>query len=119
MDFTFILGLVLGALASLGITHLYYKRSSVDQELLYRKLSTEVRCAILDDSRENLSIPELNQLLDDKTIDRDTSGHPLPFKACPKCGSEDLERKEVLDERHDEMYYFIGCKQCGWGDSTQ
>jgi hypothetical protein len=119
MDVTFIAGLILGALASWGITHCYYKRSSVDQERLYGKLSAEVRNAILEDSREKLSIPELNQLLDDKTIARDASGDPLPFKACPRCGSEDLERKEMLDEDHDEMYYAIWCKHCGWGDSTQ
>lgn len=119
MDATFIIGLIMGALASWAISHWYYRRSSNDQERLFRKLSSEVRTAILDDSRSNLSIPELNRLLEDKTIDPEATGYPLPFKACPKCGSVKLERHEYIDQKHDELYYVIQCKECPWNDWTQ
>ena len=119
MDSTFIIGLIIGALASWAITHWYYRRSSNDQERLFGKLSSEVRTAILDDTRSTLTIPELNRLLEDKTIDPEAAGYPLPFKACPKCGSEKLERRECIDPKHDELYYVIQCKECPWNDWTQ
>lgn len=120
MDTAFLVtGLVLGALASWMITHNYYRRSSADQKRLYEKLSAEVRDAILDDSRESLSVRELNQLLDDKTVDSEAVDAPLPFKACPKCGSQELDRRDVTDYEHDEMYFYIECKQCKWGEWTQ
>ena len=119
MDITFIGGLFIGALASWGITHWYFKRSSPDQERLYGKLSADVRQAILGDSRERLSVPDLNQLLDDKTIDPTATGDPLPYKACPKCGSFDLQKGEHMNPKRDDLYYVIECKQCGWTDWTQ
>lgn len=119
MDATFIAGIVLGALTSWAVTHWYYRRSSNDQERLYSKLSSEVRTAILDDSRETLSIPELNRLLEDKTIDPEASSYPLPFKACPKCGSVKLEHRELYDHKRDEVYYTIRCMECPWNEWTQ
>lgn len=65
---TFILGLALGALFSWLITHCYYKLSSRDQKKIFDKLSNEIRTAILGDSRDKLSIPDLNRLLNEKTF---------------------------------------------------
>ena len=67
----FLLGLVLGALASWRITHIYYKKSSVDQNALFNKLSKEVRDVILNDNRNKLSVLELNELIRGKTIDEE------------------------------------------------
>ena len=39
--------------------------------------------------------------------------------ACPKCGETDLHYQGTLDEEHDEKYYFVMCKACGWSDWTQ
>jgi predicted RNA-binding Zn-ribbon protein involved in translation (DUF1610 family) len=116
----FLLGLVLGALTSWGITHTYYKKSSVDQKALYNKLSKEVRDAILNDSRDKLSVLELNELIREKTIDEEV-GEAIPYMACPRCGSEDLER--TLDAEVDygpegpELaghYDIVRCKKCDW-----
>jgi hypothetical protein len=107
-----------GVLVGWAIQHLYSARSSKEQRQLFEKLSSELRELILRDPREQLSVAELNQLIDDRTIDP-TREEPLPYVACPKCGSADLQKRESLDAQHDEMYYTIGCKRCGWGDWTQ
>jgi len=38
---------------------------------------------------------------------------------CPSCKSLKLETFSHLDERRDEIYYIIECKECGWGEWTQ
>ena len=47
-----------------------------------------------------------------------TSGDPLPFFVCPKCGSDKLQRFTQRDRRGDE-YYCINCQECRWSDATE
>jgi hypothetical protein len=47
------------------------------------------------------------------------SSDPLPFDVCPQCGSPNLERSSATDYKHDETYFSIKCKKCGWSDWTQ
>jgi hypothetical protein len=79
-----------------GITHVYYKKSSKDQNVVFNKLSEEVRDAILNDNREKLSVLELNELIREKTINEEV-GEAIPYMVCPKCGSEDLERTSDVE----------------------
>ena len=43
---------------------------------------------------------------------------PLAYAACPKCGSDQLIGSEYTDHKHDEVYYGIYCRECGWFDWT-
>ena len=47
------------------------------------------------------------------------SKDPLPFLACPSCGSNELEHYSPTDYKNDEIYFMIKCKDCGWSDWTQ
>jgi len=47
------------------------------------------------------------------------SGDPLPFKICPQCGNEVLNRRSYVDYEKDEAYYIVECKECGWSEWTQ
>lgn len=116
----FILGLIIGGMISLGITHVYYKKSSKDQNVVFNKLSEEVRDAILNDNREKLSVLELNELIREKTINEEV-GEAIPYMACPKCGSEDLERTSDVEVDYGPEgpelaghYDIVRCKKCGW-----
>jgi predicted RNA-binding Zn-ribbon protein involved in translation (DUF1610 family) len=119
MDIVFFLGLVFGGAISWFLTHGYYRKSSKEQAAISKKLSEEVRKIILEDPRDSLTVLDLNRLLDSKTIDkhRMNQGDPLPYKACPKCGSTDLARGEI--NRADDNYFVISCKDCDWQDWTQ
>jgi len=108
------IGIVTGWL----ITHLYSVSSTRDQRLVFRKLSDEITDAILSDQRNSLSVQDLNNLLNSKVLDK-TSTEPLPYLACPKCGSEDLKKGQDYDTQLDEVSYWIRCKQCGWHIQTQ
>lgn len=116
----FLLGIVFGALASWGITHKYYKKASEDQNTLFNKLSEAVRNAILNDSRDKLSILELNELIREKTIDK-MVGEAIPYMVCPRCGSGELERTSDIEVDYgpegSELaghYDIVHCKGCDW-----
>ena len=66
----FLLGVILGGVILWKITQAYYNKSSKDRIAVFKKLPEEVRYAILKDNRKNLSIQELNELLREKTPDR-------------------------------------------------
>jgi len=118
----FITGLLLGGFITWIVTHLYYRRGRLDarsdQEIIYNKLSKEIRDAILQDARNKLTVKELNDLINEITLDPDSPA-PLPFKACPKCGSENLRGGEYTDVDRDDHYYYLKCEDCGWSDWTQ
>jgi hypothetical protein len=46
-------------------------------------------------------------------------GDPLPYRICPNCGSENLERSDSWDFDRDDHYYLICCKECKWQDGTE
>ncbi len=113
----FILGVVLGGVISWWVSHAYYRKANHDQKRLFDKLSGDVRSAILQDKRDSLSVRDLNELLEKKTIKSPLDGDPLPYKACPKCGSEKLKRQEINTD--DDNYYVIQCSECQWNEWTQ
>lgn len=43
---------------------------------------------------------------------------PFGVRACPRCGSDRLDRGSVEDSRHDDVYLVIKCEECGWGEWT-
>ena len=119
-----LVGALLGGFISWIITHSYYKKSSVEQKAIFNKLSTEIKQTILKDKRDSLTVKELNELLEEKVIDRE-SKDTLPFKACPKCGSENIVSGEdaIVDyDVGDEgepvpsptLYGTVKCRDCGW-----
>lgn len=114
---TLFVGAVLGGMISWVITHLYYQKSTTEQKAITSKLSREVKEAILNLHTEKLTVKDLNKLLEEKTIDGEANGDPLPFKACPKCGSTKLERGSA--DYHDDLYYFIKCTECEWNEWSQ
>lgn len=116
----FLFGLLLGGLISWGITHAYYNKASHDQNLLFNKLSEEVRDAILNDSREKLSVLELNELIREKTIDGDIA-EPSAYTICPRCGSENLQMSSDAEVGYggdgpelECLYDMVRCKKCNW-----
>ena len=121
-----LIGIVAGAAASWLITHFYSAKGSRDQNTLYNKLTAEVRDAILADKRASLSVRELNELLSDRTINPAAVG-PLPYKACPRCGSTSIEHDEdalVDGDVSDGMlvlehypYKIVRCTKCDWAAS--
>jgi len=116
---TLIIGIVVGAIITWILAHHYYIRATKDQSELFHKLDDNLRETILNDRKEKLSIKELNELLESKTIDK-THGGLFPFKACPKCGSENLRIGTDNDPYHDGDDYvrnpfeLIQCLDCGW-----
>ena len=110
-------GAIIGGVITWIITYQYYLKSTEEQRNIYSKLSQEIKDAILNSNSKKLTVKDLNKLLEEKTIDKDSGGDPLPFKACPKCGSPDLERSST--EHRDDLYYFIKCKKCDWNEWTK
>jgi len=126
MEPMFFIGLLVGALISWGIAHAYHRKASRDQRKIFDKLSSEVREVILSDKRESITVAQLNELLRKKTLD-ESSDDVLPYKVCPKCGSENILRTNdfIVDvEPGDDgmpfhtaaPYKTIECDDCGWKD---
>lgn len=44
---------------------------------------------------------------------------PFNYKVCPECGSDRLEGSSFTDYAHDDLYFTIVCKECGWGTWSQ
>ncbi|MGA9109742.1 MAG: hypothetical protein ACLPSL_04865 [Smithella sp.] len=116
----FLSGLLFGGLITWAVTHVYYKKASKDQNIVFNKLSEDIRNAIMEDKREKLSVFELNELIREKTIDKDV-GEAIPYMACPRCGSEDLERTSDVEVDYGAdgpelagHFDIIRCKKCGW-----
>jgi len=121
---TLVLGIIIGGIITWYVAHAYYKKAYHDQEALYNKFSSNLREWILADTRRHLSVPDLNQMLEEKTIDKD-SDYPFPYKACPKCGSDNIYRGKDADADVDvgdegeavftPIYYkAMQCEECGW-----
>ncbi|MHB8881858.1 MAG: hypothetical protein ACYC69_10180 [Thermodesulfovibrionales bacterium] len=116
----FLLGLIVGGITSWGVTHAYYRKSSNEQNILFNKLSEEVRDAIMEDKREHLTVLELNELIREKTID-ESGGEAIPYMACPHCGSDDLERTSDVEVDYGPEgpesgtpYDIVKCPKCNW-----
>jgi len=113
---TLIIGIVVGTIITWIITRYYYVRATKNQTDFCNKLSEFTRKVIL---REKLTVKELNELLESKTIDKTHKGL-FPFKACPKCGSKNLKIGVDYDPYYDGDDYvsnpfeLIQCVDCGW-----
>jgi len=117
------IGAALGGLISWWRTYTYYKKSNREQARLYKKLSINLRKWILEDTRTNLSVVDLNELLKKRTIDPE-SDYSFPYKVCPKCGSRNIVRDDDMQVDSDfcdgEMLYSpsyfkaLFCEDCGW-----
>jgi predicted RNA-binding Zn-ribbon protein involved in translation (DUF1610 family) len=96
------------------LVDLKYIRYKDDQE----KDRGEIVKSILEEKpTQNLTkavIKKYNELVYDII-----SNSPLPFRVCPLCGSNRLQRSSATDNEHDETYYSVKCKDCGWSDWTQ
>jgi hypothetical protein len=55
---------LVGGLISWLITHFYYKKSTHDQDIVFGKLSVDIRNAILSNPGENIDSNELKILLE-------------------------------------------------------
>jgi len=76
----------------------------------------------------NLSLSEKGKLLKQNStkeivkkynaaiIDTNTND-PLPFKACPKCGSTKLKRGSI--HIGDDYFFTIECTECGWSEGSE
>jgi predicted RNA-binding Zn-ribbon protein involved in translation (DUF1610 family) len=53
------------------------------------------------------------------SVIRNESDRHFGVARCPTCGNTALIRRGTLDSQHDEYYYTIECKKCGWFDWTQ
>lgn len=113
-----------GASISWLIAHFYYKRSSKDAFLLYEKFNEESRKLILDAQGSSLSVKDLNVLLKERVIDKESDEY-FPFRVCPECGSENIIPGEdvIVDEEYDGMggisqsptfFPTLKCEDCGW-----
>ena len=122
-----VIGVVGGAVASFLITHAYYVRSTKSQKEVFEKLSEDLRTIILGDRRESLSVKELNELIRKHTYDPEADER-FPYRACPKCGSQELymDVDTVVDGEMDDgipvltatHFDKIVCDTCGWSKSV-
>lgn len=64
-------------------------------------------------------VRRLKERINELTYDDKATRDPLPFKRCPECGEDELERRSHTDNRRDEVYYVIICKKCDWSECTQ
>jgi len=83
----------------------------------WSKLSDELKTTIVNSQVNNLTVKDLNRLLEEKIFDDDAQGDPLPFKVCPQGGSSELERSG--GEYSGRIYFHIGCKKCDWATCSE
>lgn len=123
-----VVGIIFTALITLIVSHYYYKKANHDQNRLFSKMPEYIRQGIIDDQREKLTVKELNKLIRLKTIDQHEEGISK-FKACPKCGSQNIAiGKDIIDVDADgdiesgpvftPIYAdTITCGNCNWKKS--
>ena len=109
--------LILGAIIGLMLTEVYEKLFKAKK--FENRLRSLIKEAKKDELKRELTVRELNKLLDGKTFDREKlkSGDALPFIACPKCGNKNISY--TSGEYRDDIYYVASCKKCGWSEWSQ
>lgn len=111
-----ILSIIISVIATWFFAHVYYKAGGKQNIELRKALSDDVKKIILNSKKQNLTVKELNRLLEQKTFDKN-SNDPLPYLACPKCGNKNLNKSSHTDE--SSIYYFVECIKCGWSEYTE
>jgi len=111
---------VVSLLLGIATTHVYHRKGTRELRAIVDKLPSKVADALQADVRSKLSVEELNQLIYEKTVDEEAgrAGEPLPYRACPKCGSGTLSRSTV-EGRGGHVYYIISCQDCGWFEYSE
>jgi hypothetical protein len=115
---TFVAGFVVATIYDRRAMKAGKRLEKQQRELIY-KLPSRVVAALEHDKRQKLTVPELNQLLREQTVDV-TKDDVLAYKACPQCGSERIREieKGVVDgdrEGIDVMpVRVVKCDECGW-----
>jgi predicted nucleic-acid-binding Zn-ribbon protein len=96
-----------------------FQRDNMELRATVEKLPSQVAELLAADRRKQLTVRELNELLDHVTTDP-ASGE---FTRCPQCGSERLkpDRDVDVDVEGDSasLNYFIDiitCEDCGWSN---
>ena len=74
---------------------------------------------IYDDARDELFPRAVVQTYHDIIHDKNSKLNKFHLAMCPQCASSELEERMSVDHKHDEVYYIIECKECGWSDWTQ
>lgn len=125
--FAQILIFLLGCLVTWIISHIYYRKTA-NQSAEYRKILDKLPEIVIEklknDVRPNLSIKELNELINIKSRDFSKQGLDS-YKICPSCGGDLIRDKELIDvdvdSEPDGSYSYnpvfaqiIKCKQCNW-----
>ncbi len=59
-----IIGIVGGGIVSWLVTHIYYRKSTHDQNVIFSKLSSDIRDAILANPEEKINSKDLISLLE-------------------------------------------------------
>jgi hypothetical protein len=110
--------LFIGAGLGWVITHNYSAKASSEQSKLFEKLSDELRDIILTDSSKKLTVLDLNNILNDKILDKNDEG-PLNYKLCPKCGSKNLSKVIYYEDIYSDWdnHFTIECQECKWTKS--
>ena len=84
------IGALLGGVTSWAITHAYYRRSTKELKEAFSRLPETIQQVASTSTLSKLSVADLNAILRSRVIDLQGSGE-FPYKACPMCGSTELE----------------------------
>lgn len=96
------------------ISHYRYIKYSGGSETDRREIVSAVTDKLPSRNYIKAIVKKYNEVIFDTE-----ANDPFMLKACPACGETDLQYQGTLDEEHDEKYYFVMCKACGWSDWTQ
>jgi DNA-directed RNA polymerase subunit RPC12/RpoP len=125
---------ILSVIITWAVTKHYYRKAALDQDeaaanqrKAFDKLPDMIRSALLEDHRNKLTVKELNELIEMKTIDNKKEGL-AKYRACPKCGSTRLDwgsdwevdsYNEFGDADAAHEIEMIKCPDCGWTDAEE
>jgi hypothetical protein len=117
----------IGAFLGWIVTFYYYKRQNIQSDIKHNelvkvinKIPDDIWNKLSNDTREKLSVAELNDLINKKVIDKTRNGLDA-YKLCPKCGEQihQLDEYEVVDYDLNgacgaiELKRIV-CHKCGW-----
>ncbi|MCX6101156.1 MAG: hypothetical protein NTV92_07015 [Candidatus Bipolaricaulota bacterium] len=125
---TLLVGAALGGLASWLVTHVYHLKASRDLRRVVDRLPDVVREAVQESTLDKLTVDDLNDALRARVVDA-TRASGFPYKACPRCGSQDLAITKQFhsaepDSDEDGNINWspincatISCMSCGWSEN--
>jgi|GEM_PF-3153172 len=110
----------------------FYRRRRGEGDVLYEKLNPDARRFIILDEREKLGLTDVIDLFHEKIIDEhlDLLSGPFPYKRCPKCGSQRVQRFVLRPDGTVDTQrapatppvageqFTITCRSCGYRDQA-